>query len=495
MHLEATPFTPCVSHFVGFALAAGHVVAMLFSPNFFRDAAMKFLRFATPVLFAIVVSQAVADVPPDTLKRREDIAQFRREFFDNDRAYPLTARLEAEQRLTALEKDADRVDQIAFALELARVSALADNGHTGSSAASRSRRLERVDVRLVPFGEEFYVLRARVENADLLGARLASIDGVSASTLRTAVRALQGGTPAWRDRAAAYFFESPPQLRAAGIGSGSAAPVYAFVTDDGRTLERTFAVSPAGADRVGGNATRWMFPVLAPLEDRAWRTLIDAERAPWALQEPVKRFRWRHEKILDALVIEMRQSSSSANEKLRDFFEAVEKAIDETRPTNLVLDLRLNAGGDLTATRDFAERLPRLVTGRIFALTSPWTFSAAISTLGYLKQAAAARVTIVGEPVGDRLNFFAEGKAVTLTNSKESFLYASERHEYRSGCRQYDDCHRPIVSRPINVQSLEPDIKAPWTIGAYRAARDPAMEAVAAALGQASAISLPLLQK
>jgi hypothetical protein len=34
--------------------------------------------------------------------------------------------------------------------------------------------------------------------------------------------------------------------------------------------------------------------------------------------------------------------------------------------------------------------LPTLVKGRIFVLTSPWTFSAAISTLGYLKQAAGS---------------------------------------------------------------------------------------------------------
>jgi hypothetical protein len=42
--------------------------------------------------------------------------------------------------------------------------------------------------------------------------------------------------------------------------------------------------------------------------------------------------------------------------------------------------------------------------------------------------------------------------------------------------------YRPVVTRPIAVPSLDPDIAAPWTIEAYRAARDPAMEAVAAAL-------------
>lgn len=433
---------------------------------------------------ATTIAQTIVDVE----KRQEDLVQFRREFFDKDKSFTLAARQEAEQQLQALEKYLGTMGQLAFDLALSRVAALADNGHSGASPSARSRRHERVDMRLTPFGEDFYVLRVKSENADLLGARLVGIDGVPIGTLRPLYRALDGGTPAWRDRWAPFLLESPPQLRALGIGQPTVGntepkpPVYSFVTIEGKTVERTFSVSPAGADRVGGNATRWMFPVLAPLEDRAWKTLLDPERAPWSLQEPVNRLRVRHDAAISAVVIDMRQSSNSAEVRLRDYFDAVEKLIDETKPQHLVLDLRLNGGGDLTQTRDFAERLPKLVKGRIFALTSPWTFSAAISTLGYLKQAAPDRVTIVGEAVGDRLVFFAEGRGVTLKHSKENYRYSTERHDYRDGCKQFDDCHRMVVSRPIAVATLDPDISAPWTIDAYRAGRDPAMEAVTKAI-------------
>jgi hypothetical protein len=146
--------------------------------------------------------------------------------------------------------------------------------------------------------------------------------------------------------------------------------------------------------------------------------------------------------------------------------------------------MRMNGGGDLTQARDFAESLPALVDGRILVLTSPWTFSAAISTIGYLEQAAPDRVTIVGEAVGDRLEFFAEGRPVKLEHSGVVVLYAGERHDYRNGCRKFDDCHRYVANRPIAVPSLAPDIAAPWTIEPYRAGRDPALEAVAATLGE-----------
>ena len=71
---------------------------------------------------------------------------------------------------------------------------------------------------------------------------------------------------------------------------------------------------------------------------------------------------------------------------------------------------------------------------------------------------------------------------ISLPNSGGAVLSATERHDYRTGCRGIENCHGSVVRHPIAVQSLAPDIEAPWTIEVYRAGRDPAMEAVAAAL-------------
>jgi hypothetical protein len=152
------------------------------------------------------------------------------------------------------------------------------------------------------------------------------------------------------------------------------------------------------------------------------------------------------------------------------------------KPVNVVLDMRMNGGGDLNTTRSFVQALPTRVSGRVFALTSPYTFSAAISTVGYLKQAAPARVTIVGEMVGDRLEFWAEGRPATLPASGLLIGRATERHDYATGCKPYTDCHGNVVRNPISVKTLAPDILAPWTMADYRAGRDPGMAAIVAAL-------------
>lgn len=439
------------------------------------------------LLAALLAPLQMADAQALTAQaRRADLVQFRAEFFERDRAYAPAARQQAERKLAALEAGAAEVDDTRFALELAQIVALADNGHSWSYGGPRLARSNRVEVRLAPFGGDFVVLRSRGADADLLGARLIAIDGVPLARLREAAHTLTGGLPAWRDLQAPLLLESPQQLHALGLAKAPDAAVYRFATADGRSVERRLVGGPPNPGRPQADAHRLLLPEVTPEQidgvDSGWRALLPLSRAPWSLRDAERPLRWRAAPEIDALIVDMRRTYSSERAKLPEFFDAVRAAVQQHKPRHLVLDLRLNGGGDLTQARDFAESLPTLVSGTVFVLTSPATFSAAISVTGYLKQAAPQRVRIVGEAVGDRLEFFAEGRAITLANSGQVVLPATERHDYRNGCRAFTDCHAPVVRRPIAVPSLAPDIAAPWTADAYRCGQDPAMEAVADAL-------------
>ena len=422
-----------------------------------------------------------ASQPAESAPRRADLAEFRKQFFEPDRSYSAAARAEAERRLARLEKDAAGLEAAAFELEIARIVALADNGHTVAFAGPRSRRYDRIPLRFVPFEDRFFVVRADAPLADLLGAELTGIDGRSIKDLLAGSRSLCGGTAPHRDRDAAYLFESPEQLHALGLAEAKGAAVYRFAAPGG-TIERRIAADPPG-DRPRAGSSRWLFPDRVAGEGESWRPLLASDKAPPALREPDVPFRRRSAPEMEAIVLELRQN---VGDGIEGFLGDATRAIREEHPKNLVLDMRLNGGGDLNNTRDFAESLPALVPGRIFVLTSPWTFSAAISTVGYLKQKAPSRVTIVGETAGDRLVFFAEGRPVTLANSGIVLLPATQRHDYRNGCREFDDCHGAVVRHPIAVPTFDPELAAPWTIEAYRAGRDPGMEAVAAALARKS---------
>jgi hypothetical protein len=419
--------------------------------------------------------------PMTAENRAKDIAAFRELFMARDKSFSDTARAEAETRLATLEKNVGSVSQAYFDLELARIVALSDNGHTHYVLGSISRYYNRVPIRLATFGEDFYVVRAIDADADLLGAKLVSIDGHPVKELREAGRSLWGGVAAFRDRFAFNLFESPELLRAIGLAAADGAATYRFETKTGM-VERKLAGDPASDTRPFSQPIPALFPSKLPLEDASWKTALTADKAPWALQDWGKTFRWRAAPELKALVLDMRANVDAADQKMADALAMFDAAIAAEKPTSLVLDMRFNGGGNLNTTRAFMKSLPEKIPGRIFVLTSPFTFSAGISSVGYLEQAGPDKVTIVGEAVGDRLLFWAEGRGADLPNNRGMIGLATQRHDYAGGCKAYMDCHVSVKVAPIAVTSLAPDIAAPWTIEAYLSGRDPAMEAVAAAL-------------
>lgn len=432
----------------------------------------------TFVLCITLVGSAVAQAPAngDAASQREDLAAFERDFLAVDQSYSPAARSEATRRFAALKLNAGKVSDTRFVLSLAQIVALADNGHTMTIMRGNGEGFRRVGVRFAPFGRDYFILRATDEHADLLGARLVAIDGHPLAQLRDSAQTLAGGITAWRDRNAGFLFESPGQLFAMGLGRYTNRASYRLMLRDGRTRDVELALSadsPANPFRAAA--------ILEPLPaGNGWRALLTPEKAPWSLQEFGQTMRRRDAPDLDAMVIQLRANIDGA-EPIASFLNAANAARRSAGRKNIVLDMRMNGGGNLQLTREWMSSIVSTLPadGRVVVLTSPWTFSAAISSIGYLKQSAPSRVTLVGEAPGDRLNFFAEGQPTRLPRSGAMFLVATQRHDYQGGCKGYSDCHGPVVRFPIAVKSLEPDTPAPWTLESYAGGRDPGMDAVA----------------
>ena len=71
------------------------------------------------------------------------------------------------------------------------------------------------------------------------------------------------------------------------------------------------------------------------------------------------------------MVVELRQNRSTPGHDIGDFQQEVQRELRARKPRHLVLDMRMNGGGDLTTTRAFMRELPALVPGSIIVLTSP----------------------------------------------------------------------------------------------------------------------------
>lgn len=381
-------------------------------------------------------------------------------FLAKDNSYSSAARTEALRRTALLPEFLG--DPPRFELEVARIVALADNGHTALFPAQWTLRYPRSPVRLGLFSDGLYVIASNPEHAGAIGKRVVAINGRSWQEVRAIYSAFQGGTEGFKNEFVTYFFETPAILAAAGIGDDPTKLRLRLA--DGTIL--TIEPQPAPLE---GEAAMLGVPML-----RDAASLVKGP-LPLYLRNGEQLYDFTELPNLEAAYIRLDAIGGSGLER---FLEQSLERLRQTSFRNIILDLRFNMGGDLNRARDFAQTLPSLARGgHVYAITSSRTFSAAISTIGYLKQAGSSKVRIVGQPVGDRLEFWAEGGHLSLPGLGAMILHATERHNYRTGCPEAD-CHAPIRQFPIHVDSIAPDLPVLLTFPDFVAGRDPALEAI-----------------
>jgi hypothetical protein len=119
-------------------------------------------------------------------------------------------------------------------------------------------------------------------------------------------------------------------------------------------------------------------------------------------------------------------------------------------------------------------------------LTGPSTFSAGITTTAFVKQAGGDRVTILGEPVGDRLNFFSEGNQGCLPNYHLCVSYERGKHDYAHPCTDWDICFWLNRLYPVRVETLDPDETITMSFAEWQQGHDPVFERAVALAGLSS---------
>ncbi|SCY38915.1 peptidase S41 [Rhizobium sp. NFACC06-2] len=91
----------------------------------------------------------------------------------------------------------------------------------------------------------------------------------------------------------------------------------------------------------------------------------------------------------------------------------------------LLIDVRGNTGGDFLQTMPLIDKKPMLV--------DKFTFSAAIVFVAILKHRLGRRLKLIGEEMGDGVNFFAEGGLLDLPISGAVVRYSSAFHDWENG--------------------------------------------------------------
>lgn len=443
------------------------------------------LNLAFHFIFHRAAPSADYPTPASPLEAQQQDVDYFTRVIARDRAFSPAARDTAQARLAALRALPDALPSPTLHVALMQVMALANNGHSRMDATADQGALV-LPLRVTRFAEGFYVTRAENAYREMLGGRVVSIDGQPIDQVLHQLDTLRGGVEDFRRANDATYIVVQDLLYGLGIATDPKASTWTVVLADGRTVTRRLdAYSMHEGDGIpkGG---RWLSPEPNKGAEQAWSAYHpQSAELPETWQDVDNPFRLFPATNSCAQVVSLQSIGDVGSHRIAPFLAATEATLRATPPCAVILDLRGDGGGDYTNTWHFTHVLPNLLApgGRIVVLTNAETFSAAITTAAFAKDAGGDRVTIVGEPVGDRLSFFSEGNKACLPNLKVCVYPQTAKHDYQHPCDNWRECFWLNWFYPVRVKSLQPDIVVPlrfedWNMGrdaAYETARELAM--------------------
>jgi hypothetical protein len=334
---------------------------------------------------------------------------------------------------------------------VAMVSTAGCDAHTGAYVwGEGTYSVTSLPLRLWVFPDGVRVVDALEPQRDLIGARLDAMGGHPIDAVRAAVDPL---IPRDNDSTVELllprFLLMPEILRGLGL-AGDGPLEVALTMPDGEVTTRTIQPIPMADYNAWAGPYGLHLPVdpavpyLARIGDLLW---------------------WRR---LDdgSLVIQWNRVEHVPQSDLA----ALRSAIAEPATARVVLDVRHNFGGEVSALQPIADLMadPSVDRpGRLFVLTGRNTFSAASLIVARLD--ARPNATIVGEPMGGCPTSYGDPDPVVLPFSG---IQVDVARTLEIGVDAGD-------ARP----TIEPDLPAPLTFEAWRSKMDPSLEAVAAAAG------------
>jgi hypothetical protein len=324
---------------------------------------------------------------------------------------------------------------------LMRVAAVAGDPHTTLYAWEE---FPKAGVRFTRLSSGLYVTSAEASLLSALGARVLAFDRTGAGdTERAAATVVSHDNDAWLHDQLPRYLILPQVLHALRVTDDPMAMTLLLEDAAGARFSVPLAGSRSAAALVDVTAATGAAPPLfrQRTQENYWSTLIEDSRT---------------------LYLQYNRCQNAA-----DSFEAMARRLflqlDQGQADRLVVDIRLNNGGDSRVDdpliSGLLDRPAWRTRGRLFALIGGGTFSSALWTADDLRKAGAI---LVGQPTGGKPNHYGQVSTFSLPNSRLRVGYSTRYY------RLLTDSDPP---------SLMPEVPVEPTIDDLRLGRDPVLEA------------------
>lgn len=348
----------------------------------------------------------------------------------------------SRERFQAAVADLDRnldhlnPDEIYVAMD--HIANLIGDGHTYIRIPAHRANFP-IDVHR--FGEEYRVIAVVSGYEKVLGARLIKIGDTPVARAHELLLSLTpyDETQILRDSRVDGFLTMGIFLHGMGIIPDPNVARYTLAGDTGK--EFTVDVHALSAEE--NSKLNWIYP----FKDR-----------PLFRQRPDDNFWYTY--LPDSHTV---YCSFRGYKDLGKHSKGLFDLVKQQHPDKLVIDLRLNGGGD------YEQGLKHIVhpvrdlsainrKGHLFVLIGPNTFSAAMSNSAHFRYQTNA--ILVGESIGEKPNSYQEAREMTLPNSRWTVRYSVKFYKF--------------VEHGENL--IRPDKEIVPTWDDYKSGRDPVLQ-------------------
>jgi tetratricopeptide (TPR) repeat protein len=340
---------------------------------------------------------------------------------------------------------------------LARIVSLFKYGHTSLSWRGSPVKYHTAPLNFYWFSDGLYVEGADPEYASLTGARLVNVEKAPVAEVLQKIKPL---VPAENEQ----FFKAngldfltvPEALHAQGVVTQLKTSVTYTFEKDGKLFEQTVAAVPAfrfprvyGYVKPGGE----------------WVGARNSTGTPLYLKNLERIYYFEYLPQRKTVYVRHSQIQDDSTESTPAFYKRVFDFINTNDVEKLVLDVRLNGGGNNYKNKPIVtgiiESKKINQPGKLFVIIGRQTFSACQNLVNELSNYTNA--LFVGEPTAENINFYGDNRRIELPKTKTpvflSFAWWQDKPQWE------------------NAPWLAPHLAVEMSFADYQANRDPVLEA------------------
>lgn len=408
---------------------------------------------------ALPTATAPAPIPQLTAEQWQEDLRFMAAEMErrHKNLYHTVSREEFAAAVADLHARIPRLQRNEIIVGMMRIAAMVGDGHTRVDPRKDTKfGFRSLPLKLYLFDDGLYVRAAAPGQADLVGARVEEIGGIPvAEALRRVSEIIAQDNEMAAKLLAPVLLNMPPVLHALRLSSS---PDAALLTLRRGKRKWVASVAAAGFEPVWPPDTD-----VSLVTPEGWVDARKSAQLPLWLQEPLNYHRLIELPKDRTLYAQLNMVTDIKGQTLKQFAEKIGERSKLINPRAVVLDLRLNLGGNGNLRAPLVRELIKVEDEdtRLFVLTARGTFSASQFILDDLDRLSDA--IFVGEPASSKPSSYGDAYRIAMPNSGI-------------------DVRSSIVWWQAG-QNWEPwtyiDVAAPLTFEAYVLGRDPALEAAA----------------